>query len=67
LLWRGHPYFLVGATYDERIGRDGTRFFEIKELRLADTFARQPAITFQRGRDNVDEIDGILSVSVTER
>jgi hypothetical protein len=67
LLWRGHPYFLVGATYDERIGRDGTRLFEIKELRLADTFAKQPAITFQRGRDNVEEIDGFLSVSVVER
>jgi hypothetical protein len=67
LLWRGHPYFLVGATYDERIGRDGTRFFEIKELRLADTFAKQPAITFQRSRDSMDEINGILSVSVMER
>ena len=67
MLWRGHPYFLVGATYDERIGRDGTRFFDIKELRLADTFAKQPAVTFQKNRDNVGELDGILNVSVTER
>jgi hypothetical protein len=66
LLWRGHPYYLVGATYDERIGRDGTRFFELKELRLTDTFAKQPATTFQRGRDKPEEIDGIVSVSVTE-
>lgn len=65
LLWRGHPYYLVGATYDERIGRDGTRFFELKELRLADTFAGQPATTFQRGRDKLEEIDGIVTVSVT--
>jgi hypothetical protein len=64
LLWRGHPYYLVGATYDERIGRDGTRLFELKELRLADTFAKQPATTFQRGRDKPEEIDGILRVSV---
>jgi hypothetical protein len=64
LLWRGHPYYLTGVTYDERIGRDGTRFFEIKELRLADTFAGQPAATFQKGRDNPDEIAGILSVAV---
>src|SRR5438270_2388563 len=64
LLWRGHPYYLTGITYDERIGRDGTRFFEVKELRLADTFAQQPAAAFQKGRDNPDEIAGILSVAV---
>src|SRR5690349_794625 len=51
LVWRGHPYYVVGATYDENVGRDGTRFFEIKELRLANTFARLPGVTFQKGRD----------------
>ncbi len=65
LLWRGHPYYLVGATYDEYIGSNGSRRFAIKELRLADTFAKQPATTFQRGRDKPEEIDGIVSVSVT--
>lgn len=64
LLWSGHPYYLTGVTYDERIGRDGTRFFEIKELRLANTYAKEPGLTFQKGRDNPDEIGGILSVSV---
>jgi hypothetical protein len=64
LLWRGHPYYLTGITYDERIGRDGTRFFEVKELRLADTFAKLPTTTFQKGRDNPDEIAGILSIAV---
>lgn len=67
LLWRGHPYYLVGATYDERIGLDGTRLFDIKELRLVDTFARQPAVTFQKGRDDLGEIDGIVSVVVAPR
>ena len=66
LLWRGHPYYLTGITYDERIGRDGTRFFEVKELRLANTFAKQPGATFEKGRDNPEEIQGILSVTVTE-
>ncbi len=66
LLWRKHPYYLVGVTYDEHIGSTGQRLFEIKELRLADTLARQPAVTFQKGRDNADEIGGILSVSVTQ-
>jgi hypothetical protein len=64
LLWRGHPYFLTGMTYDERIGRDGTRFFEVKELRLANTFPKQPGVTFEKGRDNPQEIQGILSVAV---
>lgn len=64
LLWKGHPYYLTGMTYDERIGRDGTRFFEVKELRLANTFAKVPGVTFQKGRDNPDDIAGILSVAV---
>jgi len=63
LLWRGHPYYLTGATYDEHIGRDGQRMFEVKELRLAETFAKVPGVTFAKGRDNLDEIEGILTVS----
>lgn len=65
LLWRGHPYYLTGVTYDERIGRDGTRFFEVKEIRLANTYTKLPGITFQKGRDDPAEIQGILSVSAT--
>lgn len=64
LLWRGHPYYLTGATYDEHVGRDGGRIFDLKELRLADTFDKQPGTTFQKGRDNPSEIDGTLAVSV---
>ncbi len=64
LLWHGHPYYLTGITYDERIGRDGTRFFEVKELRLANTYPKLPGVTFEKGRDNPDEIAGILNVSV---
>ena len=65
LLWRGHPYYLTGLTYDERIGRDGTRYFEVKEIRLANTYAKLPGVTFQKGRDDPAEIQGILSVSAT--
>ena len=64
LFWRGHPYFLTGATFDERIGRDGTRMFDVKELRLAETFSKQPGVTFEKGRDNLSEIEGTLTVSV---
>jgi hypothetical protein len=66
LLWRGHPYYLTGVTYDERIGRDGTRFFEVKEIRLANTYAKLPGVTFQKGRDDPAEIQGILSISATQ-
>jgi len=65
LLWRGHPYYLTGMTYDERIGRDGTRFFEVKEIRLANTYPKMPGVTFQKRRDDPAEIQGILSVSAT--
>jgi hypothetical protein len=65
LLWRGHPFYLTGVTYDERIGRDGTRFFEVKEIRLANTFAKLPGVTFQKGRDDPAEIQGILSVTAS--
>ncbi|HKR97023.1 MAG TPA: hypothetical protein VJW55_16725 [Candidatus Angelobacter sp.] len=64
LLWQGHPYYLTGITYDEHIGADGTRYFAVKELRLANTFAKQPGATFQKGRDNPEDIGGILSVAV---
>jgi hypothetical protein len=56
---------LTGVTYDERIGRDGTRFFEVKEIRSANTYAKLPGVTLQKGRDDPAEIQGILSVSAT--
>jgi len=65
LILRGHPYYVVGATYDENVGRDGTRFFEIKELRLANTFARLPGVTFQKGRDDTAEIGAIITITAT--
>lgn len=65
LLWRGHAWYLSGMLYDEYIGLDGGRMFQVKELRLANTFARQPGAAFVRGRDDASEIGGVLSVSVT--
>jgi hypothetical protein len=66
MIWRGHPYYLVGATYDEHVGRDGSRLYEIKELRLANTFAGVPGVTFQKGRDDPGEIGGVVTVSVRQ-
>lgn len=66
LLLRGHVYYLTGATYDEFIRTDGTRTFVLTELRLANTFADQPSVAFVKGRDNMEEIGGIITVSATE-
>jgi hypothetical protein len=63
LLLRGHAYYLTGVTYDEYIGRNGSRLFEIKEMRLADTFPKLPGLTFQKSQDNPADIAGTLSVS----
>ena len=65
VLLRGHLYYLIGVTYDESIQNDGTRFFVISEMRLADTFAGLPGLTFAKGRDNMADIGGILSVTAT--
>ena len=64
LIYRGHPYYISGVTYDEYIGKDGSRLFVIKEMRLANTFFGKPGIAFERGRDNPDEIEGIVTVNV---
>ena len=64
IIYRGHPYYISGATYDEYIGKDGRRLFVIKELRLANTYTGKPGIAFERGRDNPDEIQGIVTVNV---
>jgi len=65
ILLHGHVYYLTGATYDEYINRDGSRMFVINELRMANTYAGQPGVAFTKGRDNMDEIGGVLTVSVT--
>lgn len=63
-VWRGHPYYLTGATWDEQIMVNGQRTFDVKELRLTDTWAKKPDVVFERGRDDLNEIDGVFTVSV---
>ncbi len=64
LLFRGHAYYLTGVTYDEFIGGNGSRFFGITEMRLTDTFPKMPSATFQKGRDDPAELNGICTVEV---
>ena len=53
---------ILGVGTGEGLTRDGSRLFEIRELRLADTFAKLPGITFQKGRDDMADIDGVGGV-----
>jgi hypothetical protein len=38
---------------------------QVKELRLANTFAGKPGIAFLRGRDNPEDIQAMITVNVT--
>jgi hypothetical protein len=63
LLLRGHVYYLTGATYNEYFHQGGTHMFVITELHLSNTFAKHPGLAFSRERDNMEEINGVISVS----
>ena len=73
VFWRGHAYLLAGLTYDEFIAPTGSRFFEVRELRLLDPLAAldkkavERLVTFVRNRDDPAEIDGVLEVITTVR
>jgi len=65
-LWKGHPYLMTGITYDEYIGPNNARIFQIKEIKLVDPLVTEDApqrqVSFVRGRDNPGDIDGTLRV-----
>ncbi len=65
-LWKGHPYVVYGMTYDEFIAQNNARIFMVKEIRLIDPLAApddpQRQVSFVRGRDNLDEVDGTMMV-----
>jgi hypothetical protein len=68
LLWRGRAYLVSAVLYDEHIAMTGSRLFEAREFHLIDV-AEPPAskarlVTFQNGRDNPAEIDGMFDVRV---
>lgn len=65
LLLHGHVFYLSGATYDEYINRDGRRMFIVSELRLANTFAKNPGLAFTKGRDDMEDIQAVIGISVT--
>ena len=68
-VWKGHPYLVDGLMYDEFIGPNNNRIFMVKEIKLLDPLVApddaQRQVTFVRGRDNLDEIDGTMTVRAT--
>ena len=67
LIWRGHPYLVRGVTYVVAIAQNGDKSIEVREILLADSFApgEKGQATFQAGRDDPAEVEGMMEVTVT--
>jgi hypothetical protein len=67
LVWRGHAYILYGVVYDEYVSPTGHRFFDIRELKLADPFFAGDGrlLSFIKDRDDPAELGGTLEISTT--
>jgi len=63
--WRKHAYVAIGVAYDEHIGANGARMWEVRELTLLDPTAADAEhrlVTFQKGRDDLSEINGAIDL-----
>lgn len=70
LVWNGKPYIWYGAVYDEYIHLAGNRMFEITELKLLDPLAKsekERTVSFVKGKDDPNQIDGVMRVRVLAR
>jgi len=70
LVWNGKPYIWYGAVYDEYIHLAGNRMFEVTELKLLDPLAKsekERLVSFVKGKDDANQIDGVMRVRVTGR
>ena len=66
--WRGYAHVLAGMTYDEYLGPNNTRRFEVRTLKLLDPY-REPGdkeriATFTRETDDIGEFAGMMTVQV---
>lgn len=64
LLWQGRAYVVAGAVYDEQDWPDGSRKYQINQLTLLDP-ASGEAVVFDRAVHPIDDIEGMVTVSVT--
>ncbi|MEO5936060.1 MAG: hypothetical protein ABIP81_02500 [Terriglobales bacterium] len=76
LVWKGKPYLWYGVIYDEYIHINGNRMFELRELKLLDPLAKNDPlaktkdpqlVSFVKGRDDANQIDGVMRITVTPR
>jgi len=70
LVWNGKPYVWYGVVYDEYVHPTQNKLFEIRELKLLDPLAKtekERALSFVKGKDKVEEIDGVMRVTVAPR
>lgn len=70
LIWKGKPYVWYGVVYDEYIHPTGNRMFEIMELKLLDPLAKskdKQLVSFIKGKDDANQIDGVMWVRVSAR
>ena len=66
LLWRNHGYLLTGMVYDEFIAPTGNKMFMVTELQLFDPAGEEGKrqVSFVRDRDNPDDLNGLLELSI---
>ncbi|MEO5936599.1 MAG: hypothetical protein ABIP81_05250 [Terriglobales bacterium] len=76
LVWKGKPYLWYGVIYDEYIHANGNRMFELRELKLLDPLAKNDPlaktkdaqlVSFVKGRDDPNQIDGVMRITVSPR
>lgn len=65
LFWKKRAYLVSGASYDEYIGPNNVRNYELKTLTLLDPIAPDKNAVFDRAKNDLGELEGALSFTVT--
>jgi len=67
LFWKAHAYVLAGMVYDEYVAPSGQRIFEVREMKLRDPYLSggKQFLTFVKGTDDANDINGLMQVTVT--
>lgn len=66
MLWHNQSYLLTGMIYDEYIAPTGNKMFIVQELQFFDPVGAEGKreISFIRDRDNPDDLNGVLELSI---
>jgi hypothetical protein len=66
--WKGQPYLVKGATWDEFIYQTGQKLVEIKTLKLVNVTERgaKREVTFDRTTDDTNDLSAFFDVVVRE-